>query len=255
MYPGFIDAHGHIFGYAETLHTVSLFGTKSKEECLERIRVFKETHPEKDWVIGRGWDQNDWEDTSYPTAIDLEEFENTKIYLTRIDGHAAWVNTAVLDEYDINNCSKVNGGSVLDGILVDRAQELVMLPKYDSKFWRMALLQTQDSLVKYGLTALTDAGLHYDQILLLDSLIEEGAWKLPVNAMISNTEEDLSYFEQHGPIEKQLLRVKSVKAYLDGALGSRGALLRAPYHDLPQHYGLPLLSPEELEKVARKVYR
>ena len=252
VYPGFIDAHGHIFGYAETLHTVSLFGTKSKEECLERIRVFKETHPEKDWVIGRGWDQNDWEDTSYPTANDLEEFEDSKIYLTRIDGHAAWVNTAVLDDYGIENSSKVNGGSVLDGILVDRAQELVTLPKYDSKFWRMALLQTQDSLVKYGLTALTDAGLHYDQILLLDSLIEEGAWKLPVNAMISNTEEDLSYFEQHGPIEKQLLRVKSVKAYLDGALGSRGALLRAPYHDLPQHYGLHLLSPEELEKLRER---
>lgn len=247
LYPGFIDAHGHIFGYAETLHTVSLFGTQSLEECLERIRDFKAEHPEKEWIIGRGWDQNDWTNTSYPTVEDLEEFEDKKIYLTRIDGHAAWVNQEVMDAFDIEVGAAIDGGSVLNGVLVDRAEELVELPKYTTAFWRMALLQTQDSLVKYGITALTDAGLHFDQILLLDSMIDEGAWKIAVNAMISNTEEDLSYFEAHGPVEKPLLRVKSVKAYLDGALGSRGALLRDPYHDLPQHYGLPLLSVAQLD--------
>jgi predicted amidohydrolase YtcJ len=179
----------------------------------------------------------------------LDQFEGVKIYLTRIDGHAAWVNKEVLQAFNISNELIVEGGSILNGILIDNAESLVVLPKRSSKFWRKALLRAQDSLVKYGLTAMTDAGLSTDKILILDSLQEEGAFGIMVNAMISSTESDLNYFEENGPILKDLLRVQSVKAYLDGALGSRGALLRAPYHDLPQHYGLPLLSPQELDKL------
>jgi len=247
LYPGFIDAHGHLFGYARTLSTVNLVGAHSKEECIERIADYISSHPNDSWIIGRGWDQNDWPEKTFPTASDLAPFENVKIYMTRIDGHAAWVNQAVLDEFAITNETTIEGGSVLDGVLVDNAETLVKVPELSNRFWRAALLQAQDSLVKYGLTAMTDAGLSKDQILLLDSLQEEGSFKLFVNAMISNNEEDLQYFEVNGPIEKPLLRVKSVKAYLDGALGSRGALLRDPYHDLPDHYGLPLLSPSELD--------
>jgi len=246
LYPGFIDAHGHLFGYARTLSTVNLVGANSKEECIERIASYVNTHSNEIWIVGRGWDQNDWPEKSFPTASDLDGFEGVKIYMTRIDGHAAWVNQAVLDEFNITNNTKIDGGSIIDGVLVDNAESLVQVPELSNRFWRAALLQAQDSLVKYGLTAMTDAGLSKDQILLLDSLQQEGSFKLFVNAMISNNEEDLQYFETHGPIEKPLLRVKSVKAYLDGALGSRGALLRDPYHDLPDHYGLPLLSPEEL---------
>jgi len=247
LYPGFIDAHGHLFGYARTLSTVNLVGASSKEECIQRIAKYIELHPNEQWIIGRGWDQNDWPEKTFPTASDLVDFENVKIYMTRIDGHAAWVNQAVLDEFAITNETSISGGSVFDGILIDNAETLIEVPNMSSRFWRAALLQAQDSLIKYGLTAMTDAGLSKDQILLLDSLQEEGHFKLFVNAMISNNEEDLQYFETRGPIEKPLLRVKSVKAYLDGALGSRGALLRDPYHDLPDHYGLPLLSPEALD--------
>ncbi len=246
LYPGFIDAHGHLFGYARTLSTVNLVGANSKEECIERIASYVITHPNETWIVGRGWDQNDWPEKSFPTASDLDGFEGVNIYMTRVDGHAAWVNQAVLDEFNITNDTRIDGGSIIDGVLVDNAETLVQVPELSNRFWRAALLQAQDSLVKYGLTAMTDAGLSKDQILLLDSLQQEGSFKLFVNAMISNNEEDLQYFETHGPIEKPLLRVKSVKAYLDGALGSRGALLRDPYHDLPDHYGLPLLSPEEL---------
>ncbi|MEY2963740.1 MAG: hypothetical protein RL754_1001 [Bacteroidota bacterium] len=247
LYPGFIDAHGHLFGYARTLSTVNLVGAQSKEECVNRIREYVDAHPEALWIIGRGWDQNDWPEKSFPTAKDLDVFQGKMIYMTRIDGHAAWVNQEVLDAFEITNETTIGGGSVKDGVLVDNAESLVHIPPMSTVFWRAALLQAQDSLVKYGLTAMTDAGLSKDQILLLDSMQEEGMFHLPINAMISNTEVDLRYFEENGPIEKPLLRVKSVKAYLDGALGSRGALLRAPYHDLPDHYGLPLLSPVELE--------
>ena len=247
LYPGFIDAHGHLFGYARTLSTVNLIGAASKQECLERIKAYVDRHPNEHWIIGRGWDQNDWTPQEFPTAKDLAEFSDKRIYLTRIDGHAAWVNQVVLDTFSMSSSTAIEGGQILDGVLVDNAESLVTLPKLTNRYWRAALLQAQDSLVKYGLTAMTDAGLTASQILLLDSLQAEGQFHLFVNAMISNNEEDLAYFESNGPIEKPLLRVKSVKAYLDGALGSRGALLRDPYHDLPDHYGLPLLSPRQLD--------
>ena len=249
LYPGFIDAHGHLFGYAEMLSMVNLLGTESKEECIERIADFIENNPSNTWIIGRGWDQNDWPIKEFPTSQDLNQFKGVKIYLTRIDGHAAWVNQEVLKTFNISDNLVINGGSIKNGILVDNAVSLVALPKHPSDFWRQALLRAQDSLVKYGLTAMTDAGLSADKILILDSLQEEGKFHIMVNAMISNTKSDLDYFEKNGSINKNLLRVQSVKGYLDGALGSRGALLRAPYHDLPEHYGLPLLTPTELDKL------
>ena len=184
LYPGFIDAHGHLFGYARTLSTVNLVGANSKAECIERITSYVETHPNETWIVGRGWDQNDWPEKSFPTASDLDGFEKVKICMTRIDGHAAWVNQAVLDEFNITNDTRIDGGSIIDGVLVDNAETLVQVPKLSNKFWRAALLQAQDSLVKYGLTAMTDAGLSKDQILLLDSLQQEGSFKLFVNAMI-----------------------------------------------------------------------
>lgn len=255
LYPGLIDAHGHLFGYAQLLSTINLVGAQSKEECLERIRAFKAAHPDQEWLIGRGWDQNDWPIQAFPTAADLAEFEGVYIYLTRIDGHAAWVNEAVMQKFQLEEGAEVPGGQILDGVLIDRAEELVQLPEATNAYWRGALLQAQDSLLKYGLTAMTDAGLSTAQILLLDSMQSSGQFHLVVNAMISNNETDLAYFEEHGPIEKPLLRVKSVKAYLDGALGSRGALLRLPYHDLPSHYGLPLLSPEALNTLRDRCVR
>ena len=255
LYPGFIDAHGHLFAYAEMLSTVNLVGATTMEECLVRIRKYIAAHPDQLWIQGRGWDQNDWPTKQYPKASDLAEFKDVNICLSRIDGHAAWVNSRVLTEFGITNDIVVNGGEIMDGILIDNACALVILPKTSNQFWRSALLRAQDSLIKYGLTAMTDAGLDKEQIFLLDSLQSEGKLHLTINAMITNTEENLSFFEKNGAIEKPLLRVKSVKAYLDGALGSWGALLRSPYHDLPQHYGLPLLTYDELNTLRDRCLR
>ena len=255
LYPGFIDAHGHLFAYAEMLSTVNLVGATTMEECLVRIRKYITAHPGQLWIQGHGWDQNDWPTKQYPKASDLSEFKDVNIYLSRIDGHAAWINSRVLTEFGITNDIVINGGEIMDGVLIDNACSLVTLPKSTNQFWRSALLRAQDSLIKYGLTAMTDAGLDKEQIFLLDSLQTEGKLHLTINAMITNTEENLSFFEKYGAIEKPLLRVKSVKAYLDGALGSWGALLRTPYHDLPQHYGLPLLTYDELNTLRDRCLR
>ena len=149
LYPGFIDAHGHLFGYARTLSTVNLIGAASKQECIERIKTYIRLHPNEEWIIGRGWDQNDWTEQRYPSANDLAAFSEKHVYLTRIDGHAAWVNQPVLDAFSITNETKVDGGQIMDGILIDNAETLVTLPKLTNRYWRTALLQAQDSLVKY----------------------------------------------------------------------------------------------------------
>lgn len=249
LYPGFNDAHGHLFGYARTLATVNLVGTTSLEDCLERIRKFVQQHPDQLWITGRGWDQNDWPTTDFPSADDLAEFKDHFVYLNRIDGHAAWVNQRIMDEFGLIEGMEISGGQILDGVLVDRAEEWVEVPDFSRSRWTQLLLQAQDSLLAYGLTGLTDAGLPWDKITLLDSLMQAQLWHLPLNVMVSNSSKDLKLFFEHGPIESPLLRVASVKAYLDGALGSRGALLRAPYHDLPDHYGLSLMSLPELDSL------
>ncbi len=252
LYPGFIDAHGHIFGYARFINEVNLVGCASIEDCRERIAAYIEQNPEAakgGWITGRGWDQNLWDSKAFPTASDLADFGDLRIYLVRIDGHAAWVSPSVLDQFGLSNDTRIAGGELKDGVLIDNAMSLVDVPEQHSTFWRKALLRAQDSLLAYGITAVTDAGLSTKQILLLDSLQREGRFHLFVNAMISNTEADLAYFESRGPLVSDLLRVQSVKAYMDGALGSRGALLRAPYHDLPEHYGLPLMTPNELDSL------
>ena len=254
LYPGFIDAHGHLFGYAHSLHTVSLFGTKSKEECVARMVEFAAQHPDG-WIVGRGWDQNDWATQEWPTANDLAPLGNRLVYMTRIDGHAAWVSKSVLEQFNITAQTTVPGGEVVvhngeaSGILIDNAEGLVEVPAPSREEWIQYLLEAQDSLLKYGLTSMTDAGLDKNQITLLDSLMDADLFHIPMNVMVTYSADDLAWLHNNGPIDKPLLRVKSVKAYLDGALGSRGALLRAPYHDLPSHYGLQLLPASELDSL------
>lgn len=258
LYPGFNDAHGHLFGYARFINEVNLVGCTSIEACLERISSYVKTHAEavqSGWITGRGWDQNLWPSKAFPTADDLAVFGDLHIYLVRIDGHAAWVSPSVVRDFDLENETPIKGGTVQNGVLIDRAMDKVQVPEKSAAFWREALLRAQDSLLSYGITAMTDAGLNTKQILLLDSLQREGQFHLFVNAMISNNEADLAYFEEHDSIATPHLRVRSVKAYMDGALGSRGALLRAPYHDLPEHYGLPLLTPAELDALRDRCVR
>ena len=108
---------------------VNLVGAQSKAECLERIEKFIELHPNDEWIMGRGWDQNDWPVKEFPTSEDLAAFTGVKIYLTRIDGHAAWVNQTVLDAFNITKETDIDGGAIIEGVLVDNAEQLVELPR------------------------------------------------------------------------------------------------------------------------------
>lgn len=271
--PGFYDAHCHFVGYAKGLQEIDLVGTTSFEEVINRIKKFEQQTDAKflltdttttiKWIVGRGWDQNDWENKTYPTKEKLDElFPETPVYLTRIDGHAALLNQKALDIAEITTTSKIEGGIVqvknnqLTGILIDNAMELVKhkIPTYTKKQLAEALMVAQEKLFAVGLTTVNDAGLNSNEIELIDELQQQQKILINVYAMISATPEMLDYYLAKKPYKTNKLNVRSFKFYADGALGSRGACLLHPYSDLPNQQGLLINSPEFYRKYAPLLY-
>jgi len=247
VYPGFYDAHCHFYGYgANLLKRAELAGTQSTEEILERLRQHRAINPEG-WLEGRGWDQNDWENKQFPDKKLLDAvFPDVPVYLIRIDGHAAWVNSAALRLAGIDATTSISGGQILlkdgepSGILLDEAMSLVSekIPAPTSDFNRKALLLAQENCFKAGLTSVADAGLSREVILLIDSLQKSKQLKMRVYAMLDPSDENIIHFLEKGPYVTERLTVRSIKLYADGALGSRGACMLEPYSDDPENYGL-----------------
>ncbi|MBU2974038.1 amidohydrolase [Zobellia sp. B3R18] len=259
--PGLIDAHCHFFGLGLKQQTVDLVGTKSFEEVLERVQAFQSENP-KEFILGDGWDQNDWEVKEYPTRKELDQlFPDTPVALSRIDGHALLVNKAALDLAGIDWSTKVEGGEIvkgamgITGVLVDNPMELVYskIPMPDLDAQVKALKDAERICLNNGLTTVDDAGLNRATIELIDSLQQTGELSIKVYAMVSNNPEDVDYFIYKGPIKTERLNVRSVKVYGDGALGSRGAALKKPYSDKWGHYGAMVTPIDEIEHLARRL--
>lgn len=214
------------------------------------------------WVFGRGWDQNDWENKSWPDRSKLDSlFPDVPVFLMRIDGHAALVNGKALALAGITGSTTVNGGDVFKkngvptGLLIDNAVDLVKakIPEQGVKQLQEALLNAQANCFAVGLTSLTDAGLDVKTILLIDSLQKAGELKMRINAMASYTPGNFGYYKKAGKYKSDRLQVRSFKLYADGALGSRGACLIHDYADLPGHKGFLLTTIDSLKDAARKV--
>ncbi len=259
--PGLIDAHAHFYGLGLQLQKVDVTDTKSFDEVIEKIVKFQKKHQTK-FINGRGWDQNDWKIKKFPTKDTLDKlFPNTPVAITRIDGHAMLVNQKALDLAGINKNTKVKGGEVkvvngkLTGILIDNAMSKIskIIPQPTKKDNIEALLAAQDTVFKYGLTTIDDAGLSKETIMLIDSLQETKDLKVRLYAMVQNQQEDLDYFLNEGILKTDRLSVRSVKVYADGALGSRGAALKEEYSDRPEHFGAMLIGLEELKDLAMTI--
>ncbi len=259
--PGFIDAHCHFLGLGFNSKQVDLVGTTSFDEVVNKIIEFSNKHDLKH-IWGRGWDQNDWDEKEFPDNRLLNKlYPDTPIVLTRIDGHASLVNQAALDLGNVTIDSKVDGGELvikdgeLTGVLIDRAQELVKnhMPKASRKDIVDALLEAQDICFENGLTTVDDAGLDREYIEIIDSLQQTGDLKIRIYAMVSGTPKNVDYYLNKGIIKTDKLDVRSFKFYADGALGSRGALLRKPYSDKPNHYGLQLTDLKTFDTYAKRI--
>ena len=259
--PGLIDGHCHFYNYGFDLQELDLVGTKSCKEIVQKIVDFqKETN--RPFILGRGWDQNDWEVKEFPKKDTLDLlFPDTPIALGRIDGHALLVNQKALDLAGINENTKVEGGEIIkvngkiSGVLVDNAEELVnrIIPKRTKDNAINALLDAQKVCFSLGLTTVDDAGLSKYAIDLIDSLQQAEKLKMRVYAMVSVSDENLDYFINNGIIKTDRLNVRSFKVYSDGALGSRGAAMRAPYSDRENHYGALVTGVEKTREIAQRI--
>jgi predicted amidohydrolase YtcJ len=262
VYPGFIDGHAHFFAYGSGLQQVDLAGTKSWKEILAKLTAFAQINQEG-WLIGRGWDQNDWEDKQFPDQKELSRlFPNRPVFLARIDGHAAVVNNAALKISGLKPGYKLEGGEVetknglLTGILIDNAVKLVAdkMPSITPKQAEKALLDAQKNCFAVGLTSVTDCGLDYQAVGFIDSLQKLDKLKMRMYVMLSDRPENYKYLFKNGAFKSDGLSVRSFKVYADGALGSRGACLLKPYNDQAGHYGFLLSNKEHFADVAKLIY-
>lgn len=259
--PGFIDAHAHFYRMGLALQTVDLTGTKSFEEVVSRIVDFQKER-NVDFITGRGWDQNDWPVKEFPAKDTLDIlFPNTPVAITRIDGHALLANQAALDMAGITVNTSAEGGAIeikegkLTGILIDNPMDLVSKAVGEPSLEEQidALLEAQKISFSYGLTTVDDAGIDRNTVELIDSLHKNDELKIRIYAMLSNTPENLDHYLDKDPFKTERLNVRSVKFYGDGALGSRGAALKAPYSDHANHFGALLSPVAEFRKIAERV--
>lgn len=263
IYPGLIDAHAHFYRYGLGLKVVDLLGAESEEELIERVVEHHKNNPEAPWILGKGWDQNLWEDKEFPTKNQLDElFPDTPVLLTRIDGHAALVNQRALDLGGITAKTEMIGGKVIlengqpTGVLIDNAIKLVTakVPDPSEEESRAALIGAQDNCFAVGLTSLVDAGLERNTIELMHQMHQENSLKMRIYAMVNPTDENMQHYFEKGIYQDDFLTIRSFKIYGDGALGSRGAALLQPYHDHNTNYGFLLNTPEAFDDLAKKMY-
>ena len=255
--PGLIDAHCHFYGLGLNQSVIDLTGTISFDEIMGKI-----SNKNNNIIRGRGWDQNDWKIKEFPNKEKLDLiYPNTPVILERIDGHAYLVNQKALDIAGIDINTKSTNGTVLSkkgkltGVLIDGPMSII-----DDAFGEIsldnkikALISAQKICFQNGLTTVDDAGLSKEVILLIDSLQKKDLLKMRVYAMISNSEDDVDYFLENGPIKTNSLNVRSVKVYGDGALGSRGATLKEPYSDDKHNYGKLVTSYKDIKDLADKL--
>lgn len=261
-YPGLIDAHCHFVSFGVSLQHADLTGTSSFEEIIEILKAHQEKYP-SEWIVGRGWDQNDWEQKKFPTKDKLDRaFPGKPVLLTRIDGHGAIASTEALHRAKVTRETSIEGGALLTrdgtltGMLIDNAIGLVrrVMPEASSRDYLNAILQGQEKCFEVGLTSVHDAGLGYETIDLIDSLQSAGELKLRIYAMLSPGKKNYEHYLLKGIYKTDRLNVRSIKLFADGALGSRGALLFEPYADDPGNLGLAVNTDKFLRDQCELAY-
>ena len=259
--PGLIDSHCHFYNLGLDQQVVDLRGTNSFDEIIQRLKIY-DLNNDSNVIIGRGWDQNDWEIKKFPLNLKLNKnFENKIVVLERIDGHAYIVNDYALELAGIDENTMVRGGLVLlknnkpTGVLIDAPMSMVdkILPDKTIKEKVSALKEAEEISFSYGLTTVDDAGLSPEIINIIDSIHKSNELKIKIYAMVSVSKENIKKFKKSGKIKTSKLNVRSFKIYGDGALGSRGAALKKPYCDDPHNYGFLRTDLEDLKFYANEI--
>ena len=261
VYPGFVDAHAHLKGLGLSRETLDLRG-KQKEEILKLVREAAGKSAPGAWIRGRSWDQNLWPSKKFPTSAELTEAApRNPVVLTRVDGHALWVNDAVLRRARITpRTADPDGGKIErdasgrpTGVFVDAAMDLVVkvIPEPSAAELRRLFAAGGKACAAAGLTGMGDAsGYDRKEIDVLRAMAREGALPIRVYATVGAGSKDLPAFLAGGPIQEGRVTVRAVKILADGALGSRGAALLADYSDDPGNRGLLVTPAAKMDEVA-----
>jgi predicted amidohydrolase YtcJ len=262
--PGMVDAHAHLTGLAASLRNVALAGSTSYNEVISRVVERTKTVKPGEWVQGRGWDQNRWPEKSFPTHEALSRATpSNPVVLTRIDGHALLANAMAMRLAGVTAATKdPAGGKVLrlpngdpSGVFVDNAKSLIdnRVPPASETAMREATVAAIAEANKWGLTGVHDAGEPRHVIEMFESLARAGRFNIRNYVMVSDNAADIAYYTRRGPqngLYDGRIWIRAIKTYADGALGSRGAALLAPYSDDSLNTGLLVTPPAHLEKVA-----
>nr|WP_090485734.1 amidohydrolase [Myxococcus virescens] len=260
--PGLVDAHAHIHGLGRSLTTVRLEKAGSVDEAIRRLTEAPASSFQGDWLLGRGWDQNEWPGGAFPGRKELDaRFPSTPVFLTRVDHHAAWVNGEALRRAGITrDTPDPEGGRILKdahgeptGVLVDNAMDVVAaaMPPPSRAQLETRLRAALTRCAQVGLTGVHDAGMEWDAFRVLQAWDAAGTLPLRVYAMAAGQGDARHAYLEQGPWQGRMLAMRSVKFLADGALGSRGAALHDDYCDEPGQQGLLLLPPEELASRAQ----
>lgn len=261
-YPGFYDAHAHFYGYGKSLQEADLTGTRSFDEILKRLQAYRKANPQKRWIVGRGWDQNDWTVKNFPTKEPLDAlFPDVPVCLTRVDGHALLANSRALELAGVSEASVVEGGLVekvdgrLTGILVDNAMDKVTMkiPAPSEREIEEAILAAERRCFAVGLTSVAEAGISHELVETYKRLYAANRLSMRIYAMLTPSEENVERYLAAGPYQTERLTVRSFKVLADGALGSRGACLLEPYSDKPSTRGFLTVDSAWMESLVRRV--
>lgn len=262
VYPGLNDAHCHFLGYGQSMLHADLSSTESVEDIIKVLQKHHEKY-KGDMILGHGWDQNDWPVKEFPDKNILDKyFPDIPVILTRIDGHAVWVNSKAIEISGFTSQTKINGGEIIiknneiSGIMLDLAADSLkkIIPQPDLEQKKKFLLSAQEKCFEKGLCSVSDAGLEYDEIQLIDSLNKTGELKIRIYAMLAPTNENIEKILKKGIYKTDKLNVRSIKLYADGALGSRGACLISPYSDDEKNYGIMTISQHDADYFCKLAY-
>lgn len=264
--PGLIDAHAHLMNLGFALLRADLVDATSKQDVIARLKAFEKTLPDGAWLLGRGWDQNDWPEKAFPTAADLDAaFPDRPVWLERVDGHAGWANSAAMRaaKRDLGGDWQPEGGRILredgraTGVFIDTASAVIdeVVPAPDAALREEALERALAAAVQHGLTGVHDMGVSMADLKLMRDFANADRLPLRIRAYADGDSESLAALCRVGRAyehPKGRLAMRGVKFYVDGALGSRGAALLEDYSDEPGHRGLLVTEPAAYAAAVQK---
>ena len=261
LLPGMIDAHGHVMELGFRALELDLSGTRSLAEAQAKIAAYAAANPERKWILGGGWNQETWGLGRYPTAAELDAAVGDRpVWLSRVDGHASWGNTAALKAAGVTAKSVAPAGGRIEkagaqpsGVFVDAAQDLVgkFVPVPLGKDRGAAFLKAQSILLGYGVTAVADMGTSLDDWLTYRRIGDIKALRIRIMSYGAGVDTAVR-IGGVGPtpwLYDDRLRMAGVKLYADGALGSRGAWLKAPYSDAPGQSGAGFMTEDVIRNL------